>query len=41
MGGSPEQARSVIEKQMVIWAKVVKDNDIKADYCLSSPSGGS
>jgi len=31
MGGSPEQARSFIEKQMVIWAKVVKDNDIKAD----------
>ncbi|MBU6223268.1 MAG: tripartite tricarboxylate transporter substrate binding protein [Burkholderiales bacterium] len=31
MGGSSEQARSFIEKQMVIWAKVVKDNDIKAD----------
>jgi len=31
MGGSTEQARSFIEKQMVIWAKVVKDNDIKAD----------
>ena len=31
MGGSPEQARTFIEKQMVIWAKVVKDNDIKAD----------
>jgi tripartite-type tricarboxylate transporter receptor subunit TctC len=31
MGGSPELARSFIEKQMVIWAKVVKDNDIKAD----------
>ena len=31
MGGSPEQARTFIEKQMTIWAKVVKDNDIKAD----------
>jgi tripartite-type tricarboxylate transporter receptor subunit TctC len=31
MGGSSEQARTFIEKQMVIWAKVVKDNDIKAD----------
>ena len=30
-GGTPEQARTFIEKQMVIWAKVVKDNDIKAD----------
>ena len=30
-GGSPEQARTFIEKQMTIWAKVVKDNDIKAD----------
>ena len=31
MGGTPEQARAFIEKQMTIWAKVVKDNDIKAD----------
>ena len=31
VGGSSEQARSFIEKQMTIWAKVVKDNDIKAD----------
>jgi tripartite-type tricarboxylate transporter receptor subunit TctC len=30
-GGTPEQARTFIDKQMVIWAKVVKDNDIKAD----------
>jgi len=30
-GGTPEQARTFIEKQMTIWAKVVKDNDIKAD----------
>ena len=30
-GGTPEQARSFIEKQMTVWAKVVKDNDIKAD----------
>ena len=30
-GGTPEQARVFIEKQMNIWAKVVKDNNIKAD----------
>lgn len=30
-GGSSEQARVFIEKQMNIWAKVVKDNNIKAD----------
>jgi tripartite-type tricarboxylate transporter receptor subunit TctC len=30
-GGSPEQARAFIEKQMDIWAKVVRDNNIKAD----------
>ena len=30
-GGTPEQARTFIEKQMTVWAKVVKDNDIKAD----------
>ena len=30
-GGTPEQARTFIEKQMNVWAKVVKDNDIKAD----------
>ena len=31
IGGSPELARVFIEKQMDIWAKVVKDNNIKAD----------
>jgi tripartite-type tricarboxylate transporter receptor subunit TctC len=31
VGGSPEVARSFIDKQMEIWAKVVKDNGIKAD----------
>jgi tripartite-type tricarboxylate transporter receptor subunit TctC len=31
VGGSPEAARSFIDKQMDIWAKVVKDNGIKAD----------
>ncbi len=31
MGGSSEQARVFIDRQMTIWAKVVKDNDIKAD----------
>ena len=31
VGGSPEVARSFIDKQMDIWAKVVKDNGIKAD----------
>ena len=31
VGGSPEVARVFIEKQMDIWAKVVKDNDIKPD----------
>ncbi len=30
-GGTSEQARVFIEKQMNIWAKVVKDNNIKAD----------
>ena len=30
-GGSSEAARVFIDKQMDIWAKVVKDNDIKAD----------
>ena len=30
-GGTSEQARTFIEKQMTVWAKVVKDNDIKAD----------
>lgn len=30
-GGTPEQARTFIEKQMTIWAKVVKDNNIKVD----------
>jgi tripartite-type tricarboxylate transporter receptor subunit TctC len=31
MGGSPAQAGAFIDKQMTIWAKVVKDNNIKAD----------
>jgi len=31
MGGTPEAARVFIERQMDIWSKVVKDNNIKAD----------
>lgn len=31
MGGTADSARVFIEKQMDIWAKVVKDNGIKAD----------
>ncbi|MFC6283245.1 MULTISPECIES: tripartite tricarboxylate transporter substrate binding protein [Polaromonas] len=31
LGGTPEAARGFIEKQMDIWAKVVRDNGIKAD----------
>ena len=31
VGGSADAARSFIDKQMEIWAKVVKDNGIKAD----------
>ena len=31
VGGTSETARTFIEKQMDIWAKVVKDNNIKAD----------
>ena len=31
VGGSPDVARVFIDKQMDIWAKVVKDNGIKAD----------
>ena len=31
IGDSPEVAKAFIEKQMDIWAKVVKDNNIKAD----------
>jgi tripartite-type tricarboxylate transporter receptor subunit TctC len=31
MGGTPAQAGTFIDKQMNIWAKVVKDNGIKAD----------
>lgn len=31
MGGSSAQASTFIDKQMTIWAKVVKDNGIKAD----------
>ena len=31
VGGRTETARIFIEKQMDIWAKVMKDNNIKAD----------
>ena len=31
MGGTPAQAGVFIDKQMTIWSKVVKDNNIKAD----------
>ena len=31
VGGSPDSARVFIERQMDVWAKVVKDNGIKAD----------
>ena len=31
VGGSSDSARAFIDKQMDIWAKVVKDNNIKAD----------
>jgi tripartite-type tricarboxylate transporter receptor subunit TctC len=31
VGGTPEAARVFIERQMTIWAKVVKDNNIQAD----------
>ena len=31
VGGSAEAARSLIDKQMDIWAKVVKDKAIRAD----------
>ena len=31
IGGSPEVARSFIDKQVDIWTKVVRDNNIKAD----------
>lgn len=31
VGGTPAEARVFIERQMVIWDKVVKDNNIKAD----------
>ena len=31
LGGTPEAARAFIERQMDIWGKVVKDNNIKAD----------
>ncbi|MBA3624651.1 MAG: tripartite tricarboxylate transporter substrate binding protein, partial [Methylibium sp.] len=29
--GTPQQAQSFVENQISIWAKVVKDNDIKAE----------
>jgi tripartite-type tricarboxylate transporter receptor subunit TctC len=31
MGGSVAQATTFIDKQISVWAKVVKDNSIKAD----------
>ena len=31
VGGVPEVARVFIERQMDVWGKVVKDNNIKAD----------
>ena len=31
VGGTPEAARNFIDRQIDVWAKVVKDNDIKAD----------
>ena len=31
VGGSPEVANTFIEKQMEIWAKVVRDNGIKPE----------
>ncbi len=31
LGGSPDAARLFIDRQMDIWSKVVKDNNIKAD----------
>jgi tripartite-type tricarboxylate transporter receptor subunit TctC len=31
LGGSSAQAAAFIDKQMDIWAKVVRDNQIKAD----------
>jgi tripartite-type tricarboxylate transporter receptor subunit TctC len=31
IGGTPETARIFIDKQIDIWARVVKDNNIKPD----------
>ncbi|GAJ16110.1 unnamed protein product, partial [marine sediment metagenome] len=31
LGGTPQAGQAFIERQMDIWAKVVKDNDIKPD----------
>jgi tripartite-type tricarboxylate transporter receptor subunit TctC len=31
VGGTPEAARTFIDKQIDVWGKVVKENDIKAD----------
>jgi tripartite-type tricarboxylate transporter receptor subunit TctC len=31
VGGTSADAKTFIERQMVIWDKVVKDNNIKAD----------
>jgi tripartite-type tricarboxylate transporter receptor subunit TctC len=31
VGGSSDAARVFIDRQIEIWAKVVKDNDIKAE----------
>jgi hypothetical protein len=31
IGGTPDVARSFIDKQVDIWTKVVRENNIKAD----------
>jgi tripartite-type tricarboxylate transporter receptor subunit TctC len=31
VGGAPEVARDFIDRQVTVWAQVVKDNNIKAD----------
>ncbi len=31
IGGGPDTARTFIDRQIDIWAQVVKDNNIKAD----------
>ena len=31
IGGSPDVARTFIDKQLDVWSKVVRENNIKAD----------